>query len=306
MSALASNSSIRDGIEPHLDLSIASNTNLNGRIALITGGGTGIGLLAARAFLENGAEKVYITGRREDVLKKAIEQYGPKIESIQMDISDKESIRRAVEHVQLKDGRLDVLYNNAGIGGPGNPIVVDTSPSGLESTKTTLGTTLFEDFDFQEWAELFNANISSNFAVTNAFLDLLVAGAEHRGEGEMSSVIMCSSVGARTTLALGGSYAYQLSKCCIDQMTKTLAFLYAQRGIPVRVNVVVPGLFPSEMTKSLPVTGVLPGYLHANSAGRIGRPAEITSILVWLASRAADYTNGADFLVDGGHWLMNE
>ncbi|KAH8824868.1 hypothetical protein DL96DRAFT_1611098 [Flagelloscypha sp. PMI_526] len=306
MTTPASDGSAHDGTEPDLDLSIASNTDLKGRIALISGGGTGIGLLAARAFLANGAEKVYITGRRDDVLKKAVEQYGPKLESIQMDVSDKESIRRAVQHVQQRDGRLDVLYNNAGISGPGNPIVTDTSSSGFGSTKTTLGKKLFEDFNFQEWAELLNINLSSNFAVTNAFLDLLVAGATQRGEGEMSSVIMCSSTGGRTTLALGGGFAYQLAKNSVDHMTKTLALLYAQRGIPVRVNVVAPGLFLSEMTENLPATGVLPGYLHANSAGRIGRPAEITSILVWLASTAADYTNGADFLVDGGHWLMNE
>ncbi|KAH8806912.1 short-chain dehydrogenase [Flagelloscypha sp. PMI_526] len=286
--------------------SFAKSVSLEGRVALITGGATGIGLMIAKTMKEQGA-KVYIVGRRADKLKEAGDQFG--LETLQMDVTDKLSIQNAVNHVQEKEGKLDILVNNAGH--PGKPLPFMVEPPSSDKDYRGLGKEIFNATDFAEIEKLFSLNYTSGLLVTNAFLELLILGAEKRGKGEYSSVLNISSNAAGLTVTYGGTYAYSASKAGVEHLTKALALTYAQRRIPVRVNAITPGLFPSEI--SFPDTTILdqfaqnpiPGYVAPAPVLRSGRPEELAVLAVFLTSKAGDYTNGSVMTVDGGSLLVN-
>ncbi|KAK7054488.1 hypothetical protein VNI00_003686 [Paramarasmius palmivorus] len=198
------------------DLKISNLVNLTGRIALITGGGTGIGLMIAKGFAANGV-KVYITGRREEVLHQVHLQY-PNIQPLRMDVTNKEEIANAVKVIEEEDGKLDILVNkyisslsytllakeypdSAGDVGPFYSLsesaggVMNSMPYALAQDKDCdqwSNSHFFNQYDFEHWANVFNLNTTAPFFVTMAFLDLLKKGAASRKV--MSSVIMISSV----------------------------------------------------------------------------------------------------------------
>ncbi|KAH8814441.1 NAD-binding protein [Flagelloscypha sp. PMI_526] len=255
---------------------------------------------------EQGA-KVYIVGRRANKLKEAGDQFG--LETLQMDVTDKLSIQNAVNHIQEKEGKLDILVNNAGH--PGKPLPFMVEPPSLEKDYHDLGKDIFDTIDFAETEKLFTLNYTSSLLVTNAFLGLLILGAEKRGKGEYSSVLNISSNAAGRAVTYGGTYAYSAAKAGLEHLTKALALTYAQRRIPVRVNAITPGLFPSEI--SFTDTTILdqfaqnpiPGYVAPAPVLRGGRPEELAVLAVFLTSKAGDYTNGSVMIVDGGSVLVN-
>ncbi|KAK0506693.1 hypothetical protein EDD18DRAFT_1097941 [Armillaria luteobubalina] len=267
------------------DLSVATTMSLSGRVGLVTGGGTGIGLSIAKSFAAAGA-KVYVTGRRLDVLKKAaasVTGVSGSIVPLQLDATNGENVDAAAKHIEGIDGKLDVLVN-----------------------KKVSASNPFEPETVQNWADMFALNTITPFFVIRAFESLLIKGAQSRPQGT-SSVINISSVSANIrSTAVGLSFAYGATKAALDQITLALATNFATRDIPIRVNAIAPGPFASEMATpeflEILKTKALPGFVAPVPAKRHGSEAEMGMTAVLLA--ASDYTNGAILRIDGGMSLI--
>ncbi|KAF9010338.1 NAD(P)-binding protein [Hymenopellis radicata] len=286
-------------------LNVSNIMSLHGQVALVTGGGTGIGFMIAKGFAANGA-KVYITGRREEVLRKAAASLSAKegvLIPIVMDVTDQTSIDNAVKHLEAAEGRLDILVNNAGIGAPTSqtdPDFLQKKMDNYVGKKDPL-----EHETFQGWADVFRTNISASFFVVRSFLDLLVKGAQARQS--TACVINVGSVAAfiRSWLTVA-SFAYSVSKSALDKLSIGLATDFAHRGIPIRVNVLHPGMFPSEMAPPATeenIAAALPGLIAPVPVQRTGTEEEMVMTAMYLA--ACTYTNGASVAVDGGITLVN-
>lgn len=206
--------------------------DLTGRVAIVTGGGTGIGLMIAQGLAASGA-KVYITGRRLEVLKKvadgwdknvggqilpydiiywAVKALLSKLCRLQMDVTNKESISQAKSIIEAQEGKLHILVNKcAGFGspiyilltctlisisagqvGPESPFLGNPAAPERKNAET-LGQSLFNNESFEGWADLYSINVSAIFFVTTAFLGLLAKGSEDI-KGHWSSVINITSI----------------------------------------------------------------------------------------------------------------
>ncbi|KAK0197873.1 short-chain dehydrogenase [Armillaria mellea] len=283
------------------DLNMATLMSLSGRVALITGGGTGIGFYIAKTFAANGA-KVYITGRRLDVLEKAAAEVTGipgSIIPLQMDVTDEENVKAGAKHIENVDAKLDVLVNNAGIAGSLR------DPDFF--TKQAAASDSLEPETVQNWADIFALNTIAPFFVVRAFQSLLIKGAHSRPQGT-SSVINISSVAAKfSTPGPGTCMAYSLTKAALDKLTLVLGMSFAGRGIPIRVNALQPGLFASQMISPEILESVktktAPGFAAPIPARRHGTDAEIGTAAIYLA--VSDYTNGALLSIEGGVSLVN-
>ncbi|KAK0438975.1 hypothetical protein EV421DRAFT_2084981 [Armillaria borealis] len=172
------------------DLNMSTVMSLSGRVALVTGGGTGIGFNIAKTFAANGA-KIYITGRRLDVLEKAaatITGVPRSIIPLQMDVTDEEDVKAGAKRIENIDGKLDILINNAGIAGSlRDPDFFAKQAAASDS---------LEPETIKNWADIFALNTITPFFVVRAFQSLLIEGAHSRPQGT-SSVINISSVAAK-------------------------------------------------------------------------------------------------------------
>ncbi|KAI5887550.1 NAD(P)-binding protein [Schizophyllum commune H4-8] len=292
--------------------------DLTDRVALVTGGGTGIGYMIAQGLAANGA-KVYISGRRGDVLANAAREFEGKGELIPllMDVTSKASILAAKDIIAAADGRLDILVNNAGQSGPRSMWMSDASaPQNGDAEAFGMGLLAEEQGPFPSgtpekkgnWADLFAINTLAPFSVTTAFLGLLAKGSERHG-AYSASVINVTSMSGTLKLAQN-FFAYGASKAATAHLTKILATELARRSIPVRVNALAPGVFESEMTRANLYLKVTDGQaqkigLQPVPAGRIGDPNEMAGTAVWMASAAGGYLNGQEVLIDGGCTTTN-
>ncbi|KAK0446556.1 uncharacterized protein EV420DRAFT_894441 [Desarmillaria tabescens] len=283
------------------DLNVAVVMSLSGRVGLVTGGGTGLGFMIAKAFAANGA-KVYITGRRLDVLEKAaasITGVSGSVIPLQMDVTNGESIKAGAQHIDGIDGKLDILVNNAGFSASlRDPDFI---------AKKLAAEDPFEPETVQNWADIFALNTIAPFFAVRAFQSLLIKGAHSRPQGT-SSIINISSGAAKLNLsASSASFAHAPTKAALNKLTLVLGTSFAGRNIPIRVNAIEPGVFASEMASGKLLeslkTKPLPGLVAPIPAGRRGTEEEIGMAAVYLA--ASDYTNGAVLRVDGGITLVN-
>ncbi|CAE6439634.1 unnamed protein product [Rhizoctonia solani] len=268
-------------------------TNLydaSGRVALVTGGGTGIGLMITQALAANGA-KVYIGSRRGEKVEATAKEVSPKVAGqivpIELDVTDKTSIKNAVKVISENDGKLDILVNNAGITGPVSMFLNDDSAPENRSPEA-LGNALFENEKVEEWTGLYGNNVASIFFVTTAFLGLLSKASEARG-------------------AWSAGFAYNTAKTANIQLTKMFATEFALKNIPVRVNAIAPGVYPSEMT-SQQGTHTIPGKEASEIAQglrpipfqRSGNDIDMGGLALFLASPAGYYLHGQVITTDGG------
>ncbi|KAL0577811.1 hypothetical protein V5O48_004178 [Marasmius crinis-equi] len=292
---------------------LSSVANLEGKIALVTGGGTGVGLTIAKGFAANGAT-VYITGRRLEVLQKVHEQHS-NILPLQMDITKKEEISRAAEFIAQKHGKLNILVNNAGITEPfypftqtGDVVELPYAPGAEQGGDRWSSSTFFKMHDFASWAKVFETNTTAPFFVTMGFLDLLKSGAAD----STSSVINIDSILGLSNAKMSYSLpAYNCSKAALEKLSMNLATEFAYNRIPVRVNCIAMGTFPSQVAgdretldahlAKAPLAGT-PGLCPLR---RSGREEEVASTAVYLGSSMSGYTNGSVIVVDGGLHLVN-
>jgi len=270
--------------------------------------------MIAKGLASNGAI-VYVGGRRVEVLEDATklgfgQENEKRIKALHLDVTDKTSILSAVDTISKAHGKLDILVNNAGHSGPRTSFV--TKPEAPERASTaTYGQALFDAQTFDDWGSHFALNVGSVFFVTNAFLGLLEASTNtpHAGEDKQwASVINITSAISSHTLSYG-HFAYAASKASLTHLTKVMANDLAMKGIPIRINAISPGLFPSELTApkdilekapSIPGTDIRPTPML-----RPGREHEMATLAVYLASPASNFMIGHEVLLDGGTSLVN-
>ncbi|KAK1143638.1 hypothetical protein N8T08_006248 [Aspergillus melleus] len=274
--------------------------NVKGKVALITGGGSGIGLMATQALAVNGA-KVYITGRTGEKLDRVVSTYGQDIPGeiipITADVTDKSSVDKLVQEISAREQYLSILINNAGISS-------QTQTTEHEDANK-LRESLFEaTADVAEWDRVFRTNVTQLFLTTTAFLPLLQKGSEQE-RGWSSTVINISSISGIVKVSQH-HFAYNASKAAAIHLTKMLAHEVQSSNLRIRVNNIAPGVFPSEMTtggSDEAQKSAIPKekYEQKVPAARPGKDEDMASTVLFTTTN--QYLDGQTIVVDGGYVL---
>ena len=246
---------------------------LKGKVALVTGGSRGIGLMIARGFLATGA-KVYISSRKADVCDRVAAELGAEggtCVSLPADLSTEDECRRLAEEVALREGALHILVNNAGANW-GAPL---------------------EEYPDSAWDKVYALNVKGIFNLTRACLPLLRKAARRE---DPARVINIGSVDGLKPPRME-NYAYAASKAAVHHLTRVLASRF--KGDLITVNAIAPGPFESKM-----MAATLAQFREVIESsvplGRIGVPEDMAGVSIFLASKAGAYLTGAVIPCDGG------
>jgi NAD(P)-dependent dehydrogenase (short-subunit alcohol dehydrogenase family) len=245
------------------------SSRLEGKIALVTGGSSGIGLATAQRFAKEGAD-VYITGRRQPELDEAVKTIGPRVTAVRADASVLADLDRLFAQIKQEKGRLDILFANAG-GGSSAPI----------------GSITEEQYD-----QTFNTNVKGLLFTVQKALPLIPDGG--------SIILNASIVSVKGTAALS---VYSATKAAVRSFARSWTTDLKDRKI--RVNAISPGPIETPGLAGLAQTEEQRQGLYAQLAstvplGRLGQPDEIAKAAVFLASDDASYVAGIELFVDGG------
>ena len=243
--------------------------SLEGKLALITGGGSGIGFDIAQCMIEAGA-RVVITGRREHALAESIEILGKSAQYVVNDVTELNALEGLVEHIETHIGPIDILVNNAGI---------NMKKPALEVS----------DDDFQR---IVHTNLNSVFALTRSCARRMI-------ERQKGSILMISSMAAY--YGIDRVVAYAASKSGVEGMVKVLASEFSKFN--VRINAIAPGFIETAMMQTAMSSDPdrMNKALSRTPMGKFGKPDDIGWAAVFLASEAARYITGASLPVDGGN-----
>lgn len=245
--------------------------DLTGRVALITGGGRGLGETFAYALAAAGADIVVSSRTSGEIEQVAagIRALGRRAEAITCDITDEASVEAMVSEAVSRMGQLDILVNNAG----------------MNIRKPVL------EITFEEWQRVLDTNLNGYFLAGRAAGRVMVA----QGHGK---VINIGSIFVNTAMPAQGPYAS--SKGAIMQLTRVMALEWAKNG--VQVNLLSPTYFETEMTRPVYADPTRKAFIEERTPmGRWGQPHELAGSLVFLASRASDFMTGQELLIDGGY-----
>jgi NAD(P)-dependent dehydrogenase (short-subunit alcohol dehydrogenase family) len=249
-------------------MTVTDMFRLDGRVAIVTGASSGLGVAFAQALAEAGAD-VVLGARRTDRLEETaglVRAAGRAVVSVATDVADPDSCQALVDAAVAELGRVDVLLNNAGVG------------TAVPATHETP----------EEFRRVIDVNLNGCYWMAQACGRVMQPG---------SSIVNVSSVLGLTTAGLPQA-AYSASKAGLIGLTRDLAQQWTGRK-GIRVNALAPGFFASEMTDQYP-DGYLEGRLTRIPAGRKGDPAELAASAVYLASPASGYVTGQTLVVDGG------
>ncbi|KAL0940398.1 short-chain dehydrogenase/reductase [Colletotrichum truncatum] len=271
-------------------LQAADLFSVKGIIAVVTGGGTGIGLMIAQGLEANGAI-VYIIGRRKEALEKAAgtAKHG-NIHAIQGDVTSKSDLERAVSEIKSAHGYVNVVIANSGIGGPA-----------LKGLPPNPSISQYRDFlwnwEPKDFTETFAVNTTGVFFTAAAFLELLDEGNKRSNFKQRSQVIATSSIGAFNRQPMG--FAYAGSKSAVVHIFKQLSTVLVPFNI--RANVIAPGFYPSEMTTATVDAHKESGWPKSViPEERAGDIEDMVGAILYLVSKAGAYTNGNILVTDGG------
>jgi 2-deoxy-D-gluconate 3-dehydrogenase len=245
--------------------------DLNGKVAIVTGGNGGIGLGMATGLAEAGAT-VVLAGRNAGKGEKAAKALGGKAVFIAADISKKADCERLVAEAVAKFGRLDIVINNAGT-------TIRKSP---------------QDYTEAEWHQVMNTNMTSAFLMCQAAHPHMVKA----GGGKIVNIGSVMSL-------MGAPHAapYAASKGAIVQYTRAIATAWAKDNI--QANSILPGWIDTEMTEGAraQVPGLNEQVLARTPVGRWGKPADLAGMAVFLCSAASDFVTGTAIPCDGGYTI---
>lgn len=246
---------------------------LKNKVAIITGGGTGIGNGIALLFAKEGAY-VVVCGRRKEPLEQTVktirDQGGEAIYCI-VDVSSYSQIQEMVKTTLMKWGQIDILVNNAGV----------YIPHDIASMSE------------EEWDTVMNIDAKGVFLTSKAVLP-------HMFKQQKGKIINIASIAG--LFGFEQSAAYCAAKGAIVNLTKEMALDYAPKGI--NVNAIAPGIIESEMTKPMLTNAEAKnGFIEKTPVGRIGIPEDIAYAVVYLASDESDFVAGQTLIIDGG-WTI--
>ena len=254
----------------------ANPFDVSGRVAIVTGGNGGIGLGMARG-LANAGAAVAIVGRNpektSDAARSLAEEAGVEVEPIAADVSSESECDRIVRTVRERFGRIDILFNNAGIN-------IRRPP---------------HELTLDEWREVMDVNLTSAFLLSKAAYPSM----KEAGGGKIVNIGSMTSI-----FGSGFAPAYAASKGGIVQLTKSQAIAWAADKI--QVNAILPGWFDTELTRKArdEISGLNERVIARIPAGRWAGPDDMAGTAVWLASPASDYVTGVAIAVDGGYAAM--
>lgn len=248
-------------------------SRLEGRVALVTGGLRGIGRAIAERLLADGA-RVMLADLAEDA-DADLAVLGENAAYARLDVSDEAGWGRAVEAIERRFGRLDILVANAGIGGTG-PV---------------------REMALADWRGTMSVNLDGVFLATKHCCDLLGrSGADWAGG---AAIVNVSSI--MGLVALPGVSAYNASKGAVRLFTKSTALEFAAGKLPIRVNSVHPGFVETPLLVDTSTQEAIDFYTASTPVGRMAQPREIASVVAFLASDDASYMTGSELVVDGGY-----
>lgn len=242
---------------------------LKGKVAIVTGAGSGMGAASAKLFCEEGALVIAadVSGRQADIAREA----GPNCVACHADVSKASDVRAMVALAVEKFGKLNVIFNNAGVNG-------------------LLATTA--DYDDEEWDRIVNINLKG------VYLGMKYAIPEMLKQGG-GSIINTASMAAIVAFPLMSAYC--ASKGGVVSLTRLTAAEYASQNI--RVNAIAPGAIETGMTAALP-DDYMAGAIAGTPMGRIGTPTEIATLALYLASDESSFITGTCTAVDGGFTIV--
>ncbi len=254
---------------------ILDQFSLKGKVAVITGGGQGLGLAFCRAFAEAGADVVVaeINGETGPKAVEEVESIGRKAVYVETDVTNKTSVESMVEKAISELGAVDILMNNAGI--------VHWGASEHESE--------------EDWRRVVNVNLNGVFLCAQAV-------GKHMIERQKGSIVNIASMSAHIVNRPQCQASYNATKAAVIQLTKSLATEWAQHNI--RVNSMSPGYMGTDMAKPFFDDPTYGGDWIPNiPMKRPGEPEELGGLAVFLASDASSYMTGSDVVIDGGFSL---
>ncbi len=243
---------------------------MKGKIALITGGTSGIGRATAVGFAQAGAT-VVVCGRRQAQGEETIDlvrQAGSDGSFVQTDVSDEAAVQSLIGQTVERYGRLDYAFNNAGIGGDIGPLVACTRES---------------------WDQVISTNLTGVWLCMKYELQRML----QQGGGVIVNTASVAGVWGSP-----GMSAYVASKHAVVGLTKAAALEYAAAG--VRVNVVAPAGILTDMVTNMMNEEMLTAFANSHPVGRLGQPEEVAQAVVWLCSDAASFITGHTLMIDGG------
>ncbi|WP_419307081.1 SDR family NAD(P)-dependent oxidoreductase [Chromohalobacter israelensis] len=240
-------------------------SRLHGKIALITGGASGIGLASAQRLIDEGAF-VFITGRRQDALDNAVEALGSNARAVQADVTKPEDLDRLFETIQKEKGHLDILVANAGVG-----------------EFASLGQITEEHYDY-----IFDINVKGTLFTVQKALPLMTNGG--------SIILTGSTVGSMGTPAMS---IYSASKAAVRNLVRSWA--HDLRGSGIRVNVMSPGPTKTDKLMELLPSEALSEMNRTVPLERLGDPKETAGAVAFLASDDSSFMTGSEVFVDGGY-----
>ncbi|MCJ1362499.1 hypothetical protein MMC16_001602 [Acarospora aff. strigata] len=285
------------------ELKLSKLFDVSNFTCVVTGGGTGIGLMITQALASNGA-KVYITGRREEALEKVVDQYntGPgKIIAMPVDITKKDEVKRLADEIASKESNgIHLLVNNAGIARDDNTKYSNSKPD--FSSAQSISEHLWKS-EPENWQDTFQTNLTAQFFTTAAFLPLLAKGRDV-SPGYTSSVVNIASISGVMKGSSSGQFAYATSKAGFIHLTRMMASTFAEAKI--RVNCIAPGIFPSEMTAGSSGDDQKSklDIEMSNPAGRPGSDADMAACILFLAGPGGVFLNSQVLYPDGGNILV--
>jgi NAD(P)-dependent dehydrogenase (short-subunit alcohol dehydrogenase family) len=244
--------------------------SLNGRVSLVTGASSGLGVQFAKALADNGAAVVLVARRakRLDALKDEIEKKGGRAAVVEADVTDRAAMMRAFDAAEKSFGTVTILVNNAGIAHGGRAV----------------------DMPAEEWRKVLSTNLDAVFFWAQEAARRMLAAKKQGAIVNIASVL---------GLAVAkGAVAYATAKAGVVQVTKALAVELAFKG--VRVNAIAPGWFVTEMNDDYLSSEAGAAIKREIPIGRFGNPGDLDGALLLLASEAGSYITGATIVVDGG------